>query len=106
VRFARRIIGLRIRETQGKQYLVADQLTIFRFVEFRSSGLRGQERKKGSSAPMGIMPRHTRTGGEPHISADRRYADFVERRQREVRRIYLLRGWVNSGPPSAGAPCL
>jgi hypothetical protein len=46
---------------------------------------------------MGIMPRHTRTGGEPHISADRRYADFVERRQREVRRFYLSRRSVNRG---------
>jgi hypothetical protein len=46
---------------------------------------------------MGIMPRHTRTGGEPHISADRRYADFVERRQREVRRISLPRRSVNRG---------
>src|SRR5215203_6533541 len=60
-------------------------LSLRRISQQRS--LRGQERRKGSSAPMGIMPRHTRTGGEPHISADRGYADFVELRQGEVRRI-------------------
>jgi hypothetical protein len=30
--------------------------------------------------------------------ADRGYEDFSELRQGEVRRILLLRGWVNKGP--------
>ncbi len=35
---------------------------------------------------------------------DRNYANFGELRQGEVRRIYLLRGWVNKPPVDAPEP--